>query len=394
MPGLSASEEMQLEYVTWHAPNSPPIVIRRGAMEGIHQEVSEAFAAAPHRGAETGGILLGRREEDRIVVEDFEPVPSEHRFGPSYRLSDTDCALLQETLDWFRGGAQPGLSVLGFYRSHTLPEFELCAEDEDLMRSHFSAEDDLVLLVKPGLMGTSETDFFITHYPPSGADLQVCGGSLDPSSSEVAPPPPLMAWPAPRPRQSMPEPEPERSPRRRWLWYTAAALLGLAGGALGYLWWHPDTRVRQIASTAPAPPPAQPVTRPIVEGTPVPSESDTAGIRALLDRWADALRRGDVETAAHCYAPVVGTYFNRHNVAREAVRQSIRQARAGYGRLDVYRISGIAITPVSDSRAVATFRKHWQTSGRKRSSGDEEERMTLVQTDGTWQISSEQADTR
>jgi hypothetical protein len=375
MPGLSSSQEMQLEYVTWRAPGSPPIAIRRRAMEGIHQEVSEAFAAAPHRGAETGGILLGRREEDRMVVEDFEPVPSEHRFGPSFRLSDTDRELLQETLEWFRGGAQPGLSVLGFYRSHTLAEVELCQEDEDLMRAHFGANEDLVLLVKPNLMGTSEADFFIRR----------CG--------RVAPapaldPPSLRTWPPPRPRQSMLEPETERPTvrRSRWPWYTAATLLGLAGGALGYLWWHPDTGVERIAVTT-APPPA---VRPIVEGTPAPPEPDTTGIHELLDRWAGALKRGDVEAAAQCYAPVVSTYFTRHDVTREAVRQSIRQA-ARYGRLDVYRISGLSITPVSDSRAVATFRKHWRISGRGRPAGEEGERMTLVRTEGAWRISSEQA---
>jgi hypothetical protein len=366
---------MQLEYVNRHAPESPPIAIRRRAMEGIHQEVSEAFAAAPHRGAETGGILLGRREQDRIVVEDFEPVPSEHRFGPSYRLSDTDRELLQETVQWFRGGAQPGLCVLGFYRSQTLADFELCPEDEDLMRTHFAPSEDLVLLVKPSLMGSSDADFFIRR----------CGRVAPPPP----PPPPLMTWPAPRPRQSVPEPEPEhpatRGRRWRWLWYTAAALLGLAGGALGYLWWHPDTGVERIAVATPAPPAA----RPIVEGTPAPPAPDTAAIHELLDRWAGALKSGDVEAAAQCYAPVVSTYFTRHNVTREAVRQSIRS-----GRLDVYRIAGLGITPVSDSRAVATFRKHWQTSGRRRSAGEEEERMTLVRTEGVWQISSEQAETR
>jgi len=183
MPGLSASQEMQLEYVTWHPPESPPIEIRRRAMEGIHQEVSEAFAAAPHRGAETGGILLGRREDDRIVVEDFEPVPSEHRFGPSYRLSDADRELLQETVEWFRSAAQPGLSVLGFYRSYTLPEGELSHEDEDLMRTHFSAAEDLVLLVKPSWMGTSDEDFSVRRCGcgagprPSGVDGVACAAS-------------------------------------------------------------------------------------------------------------------------------------------------------------------------------------------------------------------------
>jgi len=370
---------MQLEYVTWHAPESPPIAIRRRAMEGIHQEVSEAFAAAPHRGAETGGILLGRREEDRIVVEDFEPVPSEHRFGPSYRLSDTDRELLRETLEWFRGGAQPGLSVLGFYRSHTLPEFGLSPEDEDLLRAHFAAGEDLALLVKPSLMETSEADFFIRRL-----------GRLAPQPAMERPPapphPPAIAWPPPRPRL---EPEPERPAKRRWPWYTAATLLGLASGALLYLWWHPATGVERIVATTAAPP----AVRPVVEGTPAPPEPYTAGIREFLDRWAGALRRGDVEAATACYAPVVTTYFDRHNVTREAVRQSIRQSRARYGRLDVYRISGLGITPVSDSRAIATFRKHWQFSGRRRPAGEEEERMTLVRAAGAWQISSEQPNT-
>jgi hypothetical protein len=372
---------MQLEYVTWHPPESPPIEIRRRAMEGIHQEVSEAFAAAPHRGAETGGILLGRREDDRIVVEDFEPVPSEHRFGPSYRLSDADRELLQETVEWFRSAAQPGLSVLGFYRSYTLPEGELSHEDEDLMRTHFSAAEDLVLLVKPSWMGTSDEDFSVRR----------CGCVTLPAAAERVPDPPaLMAWPAPRPRQAAIDPDPERPAGRGrpWLRYTAAIALGLAGGALGYLWWHPNSGVQPIAITAPAPPPA----RPIVEGTPLPPEPDTAGVHELLDRWASALKRGDVDAAAQCYAPVVSTYFARHDVTREAVRQSIRQAR--YGRLDVYRLTGMAITPVSDSRAVATFRKHWQVSGRRRSAGEEEERMTLVRADGAWRISSEQAEPR
>jgi len=171
----------------------------------------------------------------------------------------------------------------------------------------------------------------------------------------------------------------------------------LAGGALGYLWWHPDAGVERIAATTaapPAPPPIPPpAARPIVEGTPAPPEPDTTGIHELLDRWAGALKRGDVEAAAQCYAPVVSTYFDRHDVKREAVRQSIRQVRARYERLDVYRISGLAITPVSDSRAVATFRKHWQwrSVGHARSAGEEEERMTLVRSEGAWRISSEQA---
>ncbi len=388
MSGLTASQELRLEYLTWLVPDSPPLVIRRYAIDGIHQEVSEAFAAAPHRCAETGGILLGRRDADRIVVEDFEPIPSEHRFGPCYRLSDTDRELLRETLDWFRGGAQPGLFVLGFYRSNTLPEFELTPEDEDLMRSHFTPAEDLVLLVKPNLMGSSESDFCMRR----------CG-SAPPVPAPIDPPA-LMAWPAPGTR---PEPEIALSQKKNWPWYAAAIALGVVCGALAYLWWHPHTSVaavqKPVATAAAAAPsiavPPVP-TPPAVEGAPAPLEPDTAGIHQLLDRWSSALKRGDVDAAAACYTPVVSTYFDRHDVTREAVRQSIRQTRARYGRPTEYGISSLGITPVSDTRAVATFRKHWRwrSTGRSRLAGQEEERMTLVRTDGSWRISSEQPQTR
>ncbi len=262
-----------------------------------------------------------------------------------------------------------------FYRSHTLPDFAVGEEDQELMRSHFAPEEDLVLLVKPGLMGASDEDFCFRH----------CGGT---AAAPVSVPPPLMNWPLPRSRQETPGSERAGSAaRRRWPWYMAAALFGLVCGALGYLWWHPDTGVERLAVSATAPPSAQP----IVEGAPAPPAPDTAGIPEFLDRWAAALRRGDVNAAVECYAPVVSTYFNRHDVTRELVGQTIRQARARYGRLDVYRISGLSLNPVSESRAVATFRKHWQFSGRVKSAGEEEERMTLVRGAGAWKISSEQA---
>jgi hypothetical protein len=360
MSGLSSSQEMQLEYVTWRPPESPPIDIRR-------------------------------RAEDRIVVEDFEPVPSEHRFGPCYRLSDADRAQLEETVEWFRGGAQPGLSVLGYYRSQTAPDFELSREDEELRHACFAADEDLVLLVKPSLMGISDEDFCFRRCVPQA------GPPAAPA------PPPLMSWPAPRPRQSVSDPDPEGSGRRRWPWYAAAMLLGLALGALGYVWWHPGSGPARIAvATAATPavqqPPPQPVppaanAEGIVEGTPVPSTPDTSGVRLLLDRWAGALKRGDADAAAQCYAAVVSTYFDRHAVTRQAVRQSIRKPHARYGHLDVFRISDLGITPVSEDRAVATFRKHWRMSGHGKSSGEEQERMTLVRTAGVWHISSEQAET-
>jgi proteasome lid subunit RPN8/RPN11 len=359
----------------------------RRVQVGIHQEVNDAFAAAPHLAAETGGILLGRREPDRVVVEDFEPVPCEHSLGPSYRLSDTDRGSLRETLDWFRARAETGLSVLGFYRSHTVGEFILSEEDEDLMRSHFLPAENLVVLVKPSLVGSNTEDFFVQHYRASQPAETAVGAAL--------------AWPEPRPRVI--DDEPERPARSRRVWYIAAVVLGLAGGALGYVWLHPPSSAAPApvaaASSLPAQPAGTPAALPpalpeaVVEGTPAPPP-DLSGIHALLNRWTEALKQGDIRAAADCYAPVVTTYFARHEVPRDVVRQSLQLARARYGRLDVYRISGLGITPVSDSRAVATFRKHWHTTGRARSGGEEEERMTLVRNQGGWHISSEQTESR
>jgi hypothetical protein len=122
----------------------------------------------------------------------------------------------------------------------------------------------------------------------------------------------------------------------------------------------------------------------------LPAAPDSVGIQALLDQWSAALKRGENQAAAACYAPLVSTYFERHDVPREAVRQSIRRSLTRYGGLDIFRISGLSITPAGDGRAVVVFLKHWQTSGYRKFSGEERERMTLARNLGVWQIVAEQ----
>ena len=227
----------------------------------------------------------------------------------------------------------------------------------------------------------------------------------------AAPEPVAISWPAPRPRL-LPDPEPRT--KSGLLWYTAAAVLGLIGGALGYLALRPDVGAAPkpapartpasapTASAAPVAPPSavsQPATqKPSPVGgasaerirEDVPVVADNVAVRALLNRWSSALKRGDVETATICYAPVVSPYFLRQNVSRDAVRLSIRQSLARNGKLEIYRLSDIQITPDGDGRAVVSFRQHWQASGRTKSAGEEQERMTLVRNHGIWQIASEQ----
>jgi hypothetical protein len=80
-------------------------------------EVWVAFKSIPRRGLEIGGILLGSVHQEggttTFRIEAYEAVESEHRFGPSYVMSEPDQVRLGETL-----ARHPGESI-GAYRSHT-----------------------------------------------------------------------------------------------------------------------------------------------------------------------------------------------------------------------------------------------------------------------------------
>lgn len=149
------------EYVSWQRRDAPVTIrLRPQAMQGIYQEVMEGFNALPRRGVEVGGVLLGVRDGDRVTIEDFEPVLSEHRFGPSYLLSETDTQSLKETIDWFQSGARPQLAVVGFYRSHTRSEFSATGEDEKIFAEDLPEGADAFLLIKPLRQQTAVADFF------------------------------------------------------------------------------------------------------------------------------------------------------------------------------------------------------------------------------------------
>jgi len=109
-----------------------------------------ALKRVPRRGLETGGILLGRTEfrDDTTTfwIEGFVPIESEHRFGPSYVLSDSDVAHLQSEL------TSNGTASLGIYRSQTRSE-QLAIDDPDvgLFEKCFGAGDNLFLMLAPVL---------------------------------------------------------------------------------------------------------------------------------------------------------------------------------------------------------------------------------------------------
>jgi hypothetical protein len=121
----------------------------------------KGFDAIPRSGrrAEVGGILLGRSGKDEIVVDDFEPVLCEHRFGPSFRLSDSDRIAWRETVQRIRLRAE--FAIVGWYRTDTREEFALSEDDRELLESELHQDGDVILLIQPTQSQPYEAKLFI-----------------------------------------------------------------------------------------------------------------------------------------------------------------------------------------------------------------------------------------
>src|SRR5215831_5718201 len=93
----TASVGNEADYYKWDSPSGDfSVFLRLELVDGLFSDVMSAFGAVPKRGAETGGILLGRVEASVaatiVRVEAFEAVPCSYRHGPSYLLSESDTA--------------------------------------------------------------------------------------------------------------------------------------------------------------------------------------------------------------------------------------------------------------------------------------------------------------
>jgi hypothetical protein len=112
-------------------------------------EVMEGFQSLPRRGLEVGGFLLGRTRQNGeglvVEIDKFAALECEHAVGPSYMLSTTDRANLEARIRSLKAGG--GVSIVGFYRSHTRKDFALTMEDLDLMSDYFSKSSMVFLLI-------------------------------------------------------------------------------------------------------------------------------------------------------------------------------------------------------------------------------------------------------
>jgi len=125
--------------------------LRWDVMERMSSEMLRGFGAIPRRGAEIGGVLLGRAVMgDRLIVdvEDFELVPCRYTRGPYYALSLQEMGHFREVVE--RNAPRPdgGVYAVGFFRSHTRDRLSLGMDDMELLEVCLPHPTDIALLVK------------------------------------------------------------------------------------------------------------------------------------------------------------------------------------------------------------------------------------------------------
>ncbi|WP_321472564.1 hypothetical protein [uncultured Paludibaculum sp.] len=144
----------------WTVPDTGAVFTMDAVLiQRLRAYVLEGFHILPKRGAEMGGILLGRilsAAPLAIEVTSFVPVPCEYRYGPSYILSDIDRTKLSLALSQFDAPPTDGAAahasavcVVGCFRSCTGRELALDAADQQLMRNFFPDPRQIFLSIHP-----------------------------------------------------------------------------------------------------------------------------------------------------------------------------------------------------------------------------------------------------
>jgi proteasome lid subunit RPN8/RPN11 len=118
-------------------------------MDRLRAEAMTGLGAIPRRGAEIGGLLIGRIEDTAVYIDDFEAVPCEYRQGPSYVLSDNDQASFEAAYERWKTGKEQQRDAVGYFRSNTRDRLALSDADRQLMRRYFPSAPHVMLLIRP-----------------------------------------------------------------------------------------------------------------------------------------------------------------------------------------------------------------------------------------------------
>jgi protein TonB len=146
----------------WEAPQKPVAVrIPFGMMDRLEREAVEAFRSLSSRGSEIGGLLLGDVTAASplvVTLADYELITCDYARGPLYRLAEADMERFQRAMEQRKS---LGMTVAGFFRSHTRKGISLDADDLAFFQACFREAHHIALLVRPFATKASTAGIFI-----------------------------------------------------------------------------------------------------------------------------------------------------------------------------------------------------------------------------------------
>jgi hypothetical protein len=130
-------------------------------IEEIRAAVCDGLRRLTHGGLEVGGILFGARGDSSIRLLTWRPIFCEHALGPSFRLSQRDCAGLAHLLEIAKSDPDlKGLDALGWYVSHARSNVSLTTADIEIYDRFFPEPWQVMLVLQPTDAGPTLAGFF------------------------------------------------------------------------------------------------------------------------------------------------------------------------------------------------------------------------------------------
>ena len=198
---------------TWRYPQCPFLMECSAAvLEQVRREVERARKS--QRGErETGGVLFGIHEPERIRILASKPLQCEHAMGPGFVLSQKDEKRLAQLIA--APATDPelnGLEALGWYHSHIRSPIFLSERDLEIHSRYFDAPFQIALVIRRESERPARAGFFFRE---ASGEMRT-EASYEEFSIETPPPPapklkpPVVSKPAaslgPTPSPAKPQP--------------------------------------------------------------------------------------------------------------------------------------------------------------------------------------------
>ncbi len=153
---------MDQEYGSWQVEGLPRrIEYSLAVLEELRVYADEGFQKIPHGGIEVGAILLGEHDDAKVRIVEWRPMACGHARGPGFTLSDSDRQALTESIE--QCGKSPelhGLTIVGWFHTHTRSKIFLSAEDQAIHESFFSEPWQIAMVMRPQKDQPATAGFF------------------------------------------------------------------------------------------------------------------------------------------------------------------------------------------------------------------------------------------